>query len=293
MVKVIISGLGKTGREIAKFLIEQDGIQIVSALCRPGSEKCGWDLGVMLGVGSRKIPVESSDKLQQLVLKTRPDVVIDFSTPEACLKNAKLFSKLKINLVIGTTGFSNLGLKRLYLLSKRYGNGVVYAPNITLGVNVLMLLTNITANILHSYDFQITEIHHKHKKDIPSGTAKKIASEIEKGVQSAGVEDAGKRTPITAVRAGGVVGKHEVMIIGEDDKIEISHESFSRKAFALGALKAVHFINGKAGYFEMSDVLNLGKVFTDYLQRENLCRKRRYSSQFIDVRSMSPEEISL
>ena len=84
--------------------------------------------------------------------------------------------------------------------------------------------------------------------------------------------------PITAIRAGGVVGKHEVMIIGEDDKIEISHESFSRRAFALGALRAVRFVKGKSGYFEMNDVLNLKKVLTDYIHEDNKSLNKRYAN---------------
>jgi len=130
---------------------------------------------------------------------------------------------------------------------------------------------------LSNYDFQITEIHHKHKKDAPSGTAKKIAAEIQKGIKASGNSNENKEIPITAIRAGGVVGKHEVMIIGEDDKIEISHESFSRKAFALGALRAIRFVKGKVGYFEMSDVLNLKKVLGDYLENENNSFKERYT----------------
>lgn len=92
----------------------------------------------------------------------------------------------------------------------------------------------------------------------------------------AGVESSSSNIPITAVRAGGVIGKHEVMIIGEDDKIEISHESFYRKAFAVGAIRAVNFIVGKAGYFEMSDVLNLKKILGDYIEKDGNSLNKRY-----------------
>lgn len=269
MIRVCISGLGKTGKEIAKVLLEQEDIKLVSAICSPNSNKKGKDLGEVLEIGSTGITVESSDNLEQVIFRTRPDVVVDFSNPEAALRNAKVFSQMKVNIIIGTTGFSKIGLKRLYILANTHKNGIVYAPNITLGVNVLMLLSNLAANILNNYDFQITEIHHKHKKDSPSGTAKKIAGEIEKGLMAAGNANKDFHIPITAVRAGGVVGKHQVMIIGEDDIIEISHESFSRKAFALGALRAVRFVKGKSGYFEMNDVLNLKKVLGDYLEHKN------------------------
>jgi len=278
MIRVCISGLGKTGREVAKFLIEQEDIKIVSAICSPDSDKKGKDLGEIIGKENTGIIIESSDNIEQVVFKTKPDVVVDFSTPEAAAKNAKVFSKLKVNIVLGTTGFSDFSIKRMFLLTNKYRNGIVYAPNITLGVNVLMLLTNLAANILNNYDFQITEIHHKNKKDSPSRTAKKIALEIEKGLKNSGNKNMDKdvKIPITAIRAGGVVGKHEVMIIGEDDKIEISHESFSRKAFALGALRAVRFIKGKTGYYEMKDVLDLKKVLSDYIKEENKTTRKRY-----------------
>ncbi|WP_010249873.1 4-hydroxy-tetrahydrodipicolinate reductase [Acetivibrio cellulolyticus] len=278
MIRVCISGLGKTGKEIAKVLLEQEGVKLVSAICSPFSDKRGKDLGEIIGNGNTGIIIEGSDNLEQIIFRTRPDVVVDFSNPEAASRNARIFSKMKVNIVIGTTGFSKIGLKRLVILANKYRNGIVYAPNITLGVNVLMLITNLAANILNNYDFQITEIHHKNKKDAPSGTAKKIAVEIEKGLTSSGNTNANVQVPITAVRAGGVVGKHEVMIIGEDDKIEISHESFSRRAFALGAVRAVKFIKGKVGYYEMNDVLDLKKVMNDYLLADkNKSLKRNYS----------------
>lgn len=278
MIRVCISGLGKTGKEIAKFLLEQKDIKLVSAICSPNSNKKGKDLGEIICKGNTGVKIESSDKIEQIVFRTKPDVVVDFSSPEAAARNAKVFSKLKVNIVIGTTGFSDFTLKRLFLLANKHRNGIVYAPNITLGVNVLMLLTNLAANLLSSYDFQITEVHHKNKKDSPSGTAKKIADEIEKGIKHSGNDDTEVQVPITAIRAGGVVGKHDVMIIGEDDKIEISHESFSRKAFALGTLRAVKFIKGKVGYYEMNDVLNLKKVLNDYIQEENKSNKKRYKN---------------
>jgi len=275
MIKVCISGLGKTGIEIAKVLLEQEDIKFVSAICSPKSDKRGKDLGEVIGSKATGIIVEGSDKLEQVIFRTRPDVVVDFSNPEAAIRNAKVFSRMKVNIVIGTTGFSKIGLKKLFILANTHNNGIVYAPNITLGVNVLMLLTNLAANILNNYDFQITEIHHKNKKDSPSGTAKKIAVEIENGLASSGNKDDAIQIPITAIRAGGVVGKHEVMIIGDDDKIEITHESFSRRAFALGALRAIRFANGKNGYFEMNDVLNLKKVLNDYLEKDKYKNKKR------------------
>lgn len=282
MIRVCISGLGKTGKEIAKAILEQEDLKLVSAICSPNSDKEGKDLGEVIGGANTGIIVEDSDNLKQIIFRTRPDVVVDFSNPEAALRNAKIFSKMKVNIVIGTTGFSKIGLRKLFVLANKNRSGIIYAPNITLGVNVLMLLTNLAANILNNYDFQITEVHHKHKKDSPSGTAKKIAVEIEKGLVSSGNNNANLQVPITAVRAGGVIGKHEVMIVGEDDKIEITHESFSRRAFALGAIKAVHFAKGKCGYYEMNDVLNLKGVLNDYLEKDNSSLSKRYAGYLLN-----------
>lgn len=277
MIRVCLSGIGKTGKEIARYLIEQKDIKVVSAICSPDSTKKGKDLGQVIGCADTDILIESSDNIEQVVFRTRPDVVVDFSTPAAALKNAKAFSKMKVNIVIGTTGFSGFSLKKLFVLVNKNHNGIVYAPNITLGVNVLMLLTNLASNILNNYDFQITEIHHKHKKDSPSGTAVKIAGEIKKGLASSGRGDSKSHIPINSVRAGGVIGRHEVMIAGEDDKIEISHESFSRKAFAMGACRAVQFIHKRTGYYEMKDVLNLRDVLTDYVEKERTAAFKRKS----------------
>jgi len=268
MLRICISGLGKTGIEIAKVIMQQKDMKIVSAICSPNSSKKGRDLGELIGTKPVGIKLSGSDNLEQEIFKTRPDVVIDFSNPDAVVRNAHIFSKLKVNIVVGTTGFTKIGIRRLKVFARRYHNGIVYAPNITLGVNVLMFLSNLTANILNDYDFEIMEIHHKNKKDAPSGTAKKIAGEVSRGLNSAGVAKTPEELNITAVRAGGVIGKHEVLVIGEDDKIEISHEAFSRKAFALGAIKAARFIQNKTGFYEMSDVLNLEKVLEDYITKK-------------------------
>lgn len=274
MIRVCLIGLGKTGSEVAKVLVSQEDIKLVAAVCRPGSAKEGKDLGEVAGCRDTGITITGADKLKEIIFRYKPDIALDFSKPEATIRNAVTLSRMRVNMVIATTGFSRFSLKRLFVLTRKYHNGIVYAPNITLGVNVLMLLTGIASSILNTYDFQINEAHHNKKKDIPSGTALKIAGEIEKALASSaqneeGTEEPPVRTvPINAVRAGGIVGRHEVVIAGEEDMIEISHQSFSRKAFAMGAIRAVKYIYRKTGYFEMSDVLNLGSVLSRYVENE-------------------------
>jgi 4-hydroxy-tetrahydrodipicolinate reductase len=274
VIKVCISGLGRTGKEIAKAISNEKELHLVSSICSPNSKYLNKDLGQILGIDNTGIIISSSENLEEIIFKNKPDVVIDFSNPKAALKNAVVFSKYKVNIVIGTTGFSPYELKRIYVLSRKYKNGIVYAPNITLGVNVMMLLTNLSASLLSNYDFQITEVHHKNKLDSPSGTAKKIACEIKAGLKNSGIIIENFDIPINSVRAGGVIGKHEVMIVGDEDKIEISHESFSRKAFAQGAIKAAKFIHKKSGYYEMRDVLDLEKVLKTYITNNDRMRKR-------------------
>jgi len=279
MIKVCLIGMGNMGKEIAKMIFGQKDMKIVSAMCGPGSMKKHMDLGEVIGIQEIGVKIEGTNKLDEVILKSDPDVVVDFSTPEATLKNTEIISRLGINMIIGTTGFSVMELKRIEALAHNNNVGIVYAPNITLGVNVLMVLTKLAAILLNNYDFQISEIHHKNKKDIPSGTAVKIANEIERGLLYAGKDITDAGISINSVRAGGVVGKHEVLIAGEDDRITISHESFSRKVFASGAIQAINFIQSKIGFYEMRDVLNLSKVIEDLY----ICKNEQNSGNIKDI----------
>ncbi len=275
MIRVCLIGLGKTGSEVAKVLLEQENIKLVAAVCRPGTPKAGKDMGEIVGCRNTGIIVIGADKLEEMVFRAKPDVVVDFSKPEATIRNAVILSRMKVNMVVATTGFTKFSLKRMIVLTKKYHNGIVYAPNITLGVNVMMLLTSIASSILNNYDFQVNEEHHNKKKDIPSGTALKIAVEIEKALISSGAKVNSGMIPINAVRAGGIVGKHEVVIAGDEDMLKITHQSFSRRAFASGAIRALKFVYKKAGYFEMSDVLNLGSILSDYIEHDKNRQTKR------------------
>ena len=156
MIRICLCGLGKTGSEIARTVLEQENFKLVSAICGPDSIKRGCDTGEVIGCAKTGITVEGSDNIEEIVFRTKPDVVLDFTCPDATIRNAAVFSRMKVNIVIGTTGFSRLGLKKLFVLTRRFNNGIVYAPNITFGVNVMMLLSSLAASILHNYDFQVT-----------------------------------------------------------------------------------------------------------------------------------------
>lgn len=252
-LRICLSGLGRTGSQIAKYLSETGCHTLVSAICGAGSAKHGHDVGEIIGTGRLGIPVYSCKFIEPCFMKTMPEVVMDFSTPEAALKNAEIFSKLKVPIVMGTTGFTHSQEERLFSLVRLHKGGMIYAPNITLGVNTLMLLSEIAAEMLDGYDIQIIEMHHNRKHDIPSGTAKKMAAALsEKRRVSDGAET---EIPVASVRAGGIVGTHKVMLVGKYDMIEISHNSFSRNAFAEGAVFAAEFIKDKTGVYEMKDAM--------------------------------------
>lgn len=273
MIHVCLIGLGRTGMEIARIFLDQRDIKIIGAICSEFSSKAGKDIGEVLGLSDTGAKVYTPNQLKFIIEKLKPDIFVDFSNFKATMKNVKTITEHGVGLVIGTTGFSKTDLMRMMVLAKKNNSGILYAPNITVGVNVMMLLSNIAARILNDYDFEITEAHHKFKKDSPSGTALKIAAEVEKGLESSGVE-INESIPIHAIRAGGIVGRHQLIIAGENDKIEIVHESFSRKAFAAGALKGVRFIKNKKGFFEMRDVLDLEKVMASTFDKRGVALYR-------------------
>ncbi len=267
-LRICLIGIGRTGQEIARTIMDQDDLELVMAVCKSKSDKLGKTVNDLLHLNQYEVPITSVEDLEDNILKYNPDVAIDFSSPTATLNNVHTLSKLKIPVVIGTTGFSEDDAQQLIALSEKYQSGIIHAPNITQGVNVLMMLTNLATSILESYDCEIVESHFKEKKDAPSGTAKKIALEALKGQSFFDTEinhDDYTQIPIHAIRAGGIIGSHKVVLAGQHDKLEITHESFSRTAFALGAIRACKYVVGKKGFYTMRDVLDMKKVMERYI----------------------------
>ena len=260
MMKICVSGLGRAGSQLAKFLLGSDRAELVSGVCSPGSPKAGRDLGEIVSGAAAGVPVYPADRLESCVFRTGPDVAVDFSRPEAALRNAEIFFSGNVRVVMGTTGFGQAEKETLYELADRTGGGLIWAPNITRGVNVLMLLSELAARFLNGYDAEIIEMHHRRKLDAPSGTAAKLAENL----RGAGRRD----VPVSSVRAGGIVSCHKVLLAGENDMIELTHQSFSRDAFAEGALCAAEFIFGKTGLYEMRDAMNFDEILEEYLNRD-------------------------
>jgi 4-hydroxy-tetrahydrodipicolinate reductase len=210
---------------------------------------------------------EKGGSLEPLVATT--EVSIDVSVPEASVQMASLCARYGKPLVIGTTGHSDAQMKSIDTAAVTCP--ILVAPNFSVGVNLLFWLTRETAKILgEAFDAEVIEMHHKLKKDAPSGTAKRIA-EILADARSTVYEEAvrhgrqgmvGQRTPqeigVHAVRGGSVVGEHTVVFAGEGERIELIHRVASRETFAHGALRAAQWLVGQApGRYDMQYMLGL------------------------------------
>lgn len=211
--------------------------------------------------------LDAGDKLDGSVL-AGIDVVIDFSSHDATAPLAKLAAAKKVALVIGTTGHTPAERKVITPLAKKIP--IVWAGNYSVGVNVLNFLTRRAAEVLGAdYNVEIVEMHHRHKKDAPSGTAEKLISLVREArslsedkvvhgrhgiVGPRPTEEIG----VHALRGGDVVGDHTVMFAGEGERLELTHKASSRTIFVTGALKAAQWVKGrKPGLYGMDDVLGL------------------------------------
>ena len=197
------------------------------------------------------------------------DVVIDFSNPNATEALSQACREAEKPAVIGTTGHSPEQRRLIEEMAKSVA--VVFSPNFSVGVNALFWLTRKTAEMLgDDFDLEITEMHHRLKKDAPSGTAKKLAEilcEVRKldyaktvrhGREGLIGERSGKEIGVHSIRGGDVVGDHTVTFAGAGERLELTHKAASRETFALGALRAARWIVDKpAGLYSMQDVLGL------------------------------------
>ncbi|MEA4869358.1 MAG: 4-hydroxy-tetrahydrodipicolinate reductase [Christensenella sp.] len=254
MIRAAVCGVGRTGSEVLRAIQDSDRFLLTAAFCRPGSEKAGKDVGDLLGKQRTGVLIRDAAQLEQTMRDTPTDVVIDFSNPAASRSLLRACKGHRTNIVFCTTGYSEADILWMKDFAQHHKIGVVFAPNVTLGINVLLAALRLVAHALPSFDYQITETHHNKKYDIPSGTAKKLAAAIGEELPK------GAEVPILSIRAGGYVGLHTVMLASDYERISLTHESFSRRAFVEGALVAAEFIYGRTGWYEMEDVLGMRAV---------------------------------
>jgi 4-hydroxy-tetrahydrodipicolinate reductase len=266
MPDVVVAGAaGRMGRCLVTCLQEAADLSLVGALEKPGHPALGKDVGDVAGVG--RLGVAITD--QPRALLTRDRILAEFSVPEATLGHLRLAANAGARAVIGTTGFSPGEREEIALLASRIP--ILLSPNMSLGVNLAFkLLAQMAAVLGDEYDVEIAEIHHRGKKDAPSGTALRMAEIIAQalgrdlnqvlvyGRQGLTGERTVKEIGIQSLRAGDVVGEHTVVFGGLGERLELTHRVGSRDSFARGAIRAVRFIaTAPAGLYSMQDVLGL------------------------------------
>ncbi|MDD4652296.1 MAG: 4-hydroxy-tetrahydrodipicolinate reductase [Methanothrix sp.] len=253
MTRIAITGaLGRMGTLILQEAAKVDAMQLVAGLDVVGA-------GAVLPGG---IVVRDAAQLESVLRESKPDVLIDFTIARAAVDNVCTAAGLGIDLVVGTTGFSDEQHSRMKEAIDGHVAAVI-TPNFSLGVNVFWKLVADAAAALKDYDIEIIEAHHNQKKDAPSGTAlatvlaiKTALGEKEVVYGREGVMPRGKEIGVHAVRGGDIVGDHTVLFAGSGERLEIKHQAHSRTAFASGAVRAADWVAGKKpGIYAMADVL--------------------------------------
>ncbi|WP_174769950.1 4-hydroxy-tetrahydrodipicolinate reductase [Paraburkholderia hayleyella] len=264
-MKIAITGAsGRMGRMLIETVLNDSSVTLSGALERSGSPQLGQDAGALLG---RHTGVLLSDDIERVCAQS--DCLIDFTRPEATLLYVQAAVRHGVKLVIGTTGFDDAQKAQLHAAAEQ--TGIVFAPNMSVGVNVTLKLLDFAARqFAQGYDIEIIEAHHRHKVDAPSGTALKMGEVVAEALGRNLAECAvygregvtGERDPSTigfsTIRGGDIVGDHTVLFAGTGERIEITHKSSSRLSYAQGALRAARFLAHRAsGMFDMQDVLGL------------------------------------
>lgn len=271
MVRVVVTGCsGRMGSSIVRFVRDADEMEIVAATDRPGSASIGLDVGLASRLGPLEAQVFDDLAPALASLKQRPDVVIDFTSAEASVHHAALCKAAGIALVVGSTGFTSEDRTRVAEAAESIP--VVMAPNMSVGVSLLLRLVSEAAAVLGpDFEAEVLELHHSLKKDAPSGTALRLAEVVANALARQGHGRAlrasreglvGERPAseigLASVRGGDVVGEHTVFFFGEGERIELTHRATSRDTFAAGAVRAARWVVGRQpGLFDMLDVLGL------------------------------------
>ena len=267
MLRIAIAGVaGRMGKTLVEAVAERsDKAQVSAGTTLADDPQAGRDIGLISGLGESGVRASLSlhDCLSEF------DVLIDFTSPGATLGNLALCAANGKAMVIGTTGFTADQKEQIKQAASRIP--VVFAPNMSVGVNVSLQLLRLAARALgDEVDIEIVEAHHRHKKDAPSGTALRmgevIADELGRNLDEVavygreGIEDERDRKTIgfATIRGGDIVGDHTVIFAGNGERLEITHKASSRMTFASGAVRAALWLEGRpAGLYSIDDVLAL------------------------------------
>jgi 4-hydroxy-tetrahydrodipicolinate reductase len=262
-VRIGIAGAsGRMGQALIDATLAAPDLTLTVALDVAQSAMAGADAGARIG---RRTGVIVSADFDAVL--SQCDVLVDFTRPEGTLAHAAACARDGVRLVAGTTGFGAAQKAELAAFAQR--TAIVFAPNMSVGVNVLLkLVERAAAQLGPAYDIEIVEMHHKHKVDAPSGTALGLGEAAARGAGVAlashavyareGVTGPRKAGTIgfATLRGGDVVGEHTVVFAGAGERIELTHRATSRATFAEGALRAARFVADRApGLYDMADVL--------------------------------------
>ncbi|MCS6945081.1 MAG: 4-hydroxy-tetrahydrodipicolinate reductase [Sutterellaceae bacterium] len=261
--RIAIAGAsGRMGRALIEAALTAADLKLAVALDRADSPAIGTDCAQFLGRSSGVIVTADLQALAAV------DVLIDFTRPQATLSYLPVCVRHGVALVIGTTGFDADGREAIAAAARAVP--IVFAPNMSVGINAVLKLAALAARILQDYDVEIIEAHHQHKVDAPSGTALALGEAVAaaRGVRLPEVavhvrqghtgERAAGSIGFAVVRGGDIVGDHTVLFAGTGERIEITHRAASRSNYALGALRAARFLAGRQpGLYDMQDVLGL------------------------------------
>jgi len=268
MIRVAVTGAaGRMGKTIIEALQQAEDVSLSAAIVEPGSSLIGADAGELAGVG--RLDVKLAGSLDDVASDF--DLLIDFTAPEVTLQNLAFCAANGKKMVIGTTGLNESQKEELKQAAEK--TALVFAPNMSVGVNLCFKLLEIAAKALGDdggYDIEVIEAHHRHKVDAPSGTALRmgevVADALGRDLKTCAVYGRqgqtgarpAKEIGFETIRAGDVVGDHTVLFATEGERIEITHKASSRMTFAKGAVRAAGWLGDKKiGLYDMQDVLGL------------------------------------
>jgi len=266
MTNIVITGAsGRMGRALIEAALEAEGASLLGATVRSSSTLVGADAGELVGQGHRSAPIQGNLD----AFASSSPVVIDFTTIDATLDHLQWCVTQGVPCVIGTTGFSDA--QEMMIAEAGATIPVVYAPNFSVGVNVVFDLLDRASRVFgDSVDIEVIEAHHRHKVDAPSGTAlamgRVVANALDRDLNQVAVYGREGQTGarpreqigFATVRAGDVVGDHTVLFAAEGERVEITHKASSRRTFANGAVRAAIWASTQQpGLYSMRDVLGL------------------------------------
>ena len=266
MIRVAINGAsGRMGKALIQACTENNNTTLGAAFEISSSSAIGRDAGEVAGLSA--LGVRISDSLLKKVDDF--DVLVDFTIPECTIQSVNVCEANHKSIVIGTTGLDDKQKQQLLDASKNIS--IMFAPNMSVGVNLCLKLLQMAAQTLgDGYDVEIIEAHHRHKVDAPSGTALRmgevVAESLGRKLKDCAVYGRQGRTGernkniigFETIRAGDIVGDHTVMFAGIGERVEITHKASSRMTFAQGAMRAACWLaDRKTGLYDMQDVLEL------------------------------------